>query len=397
MNRQEKTRIYTRHFLLLCVGSAMFFISFNLIISELPNYITTLGGEQYKGWIILLFTLTAMISRPFSGKLVDCVGRKSIMFFGLIVSALCGILYIFTSTLVLFLLLRLVHGFSTGFTPTGVVSYIADITPIERRGEAVGILGMINNVGSALGFAFGSKIANWFSIEIMFLIAGSFAVIAILFFLPLPESLKEKQAFKPKMLIITPNDILDFNIMPAFIVMILGIFTYGVMLTIIPDYSIHLGLSEDNKGLYMMTYILSSIMVRFVAGKLSDIYGRIIVLKVAMWVLILALVLTANATSITMFLIAGFILGLAVGMMSPTIFAWAIDLSDAQNRGKGISTLFIALEIGIGLGAWSAGAVVYGGHSNSNNFTIIFYIAAVTAFLAWFHMQFILKKKYSSS
>ncbi len=53
-----------------------------MIIPELPSYLTKLGGGEYKGLIISLFTLTAMISRPFSGKLTDKIGRIPVMVLG---------------------------------------------------------------------------------------------------------------------------------------------------------------------------------------------------------------------------------------------------------------------------------------------------------------------------
>ncbi|WP_369750835.1 hypothetical protein [Pontibacter sp. BAB1700] len=44
-----KTRVYGLQFGLLCLSSFLFFASFNMIIPELPNYITQLGGAEYKG------------------------------------------------------------------------------------------------------------------------------------------------------------------------------------------------------------------------------------------------------------------------------------------------------------------------------------------------------------
>src|SRR5690606_14156583 len=111
------------------------FASFNMIIPELPAYLTSLGGAEYKGLIISLFALTALFSRPFSGKMADKLGRVPVMMTGSAVCLVVGILYPLFSTVWGFLLLRLVHGFSTGFTPTGQAAYLSDIIPAERRGE----------------------------------------------------------------------------------------------------------------------------------------------------------------------------------------------------------------------------------------------------------------------
>src|SRR5690606_1322846 len=115
----SKPRKYNNQFWLLCISSLLFFASFNMLIPELPGYITSLGGPEYKGLIISLFTITAMISRPFSGKLSDSVGRVPVMMVGSLVCFLCSMLYPLLSTVAGFLFLRLFHGFSTGFKPTG--------------------------------------------------------------------------------------------------------------------------------------------------------------------------------------------------------------------------------------------------------------------------------------
>jgi len=75
-------RIYTRPFLLLCLSHALFAGSFNMIVPELPAYLEGMGGGDQKGLIIALFTITAGLSRPFSGKLTDTVGRLPVMYVG---------------------------------------------------------------------------------------------------------------------------------------------------------------------------------------------------------------------------------------------------------------------------------------------------------------------------
>jgi len=56
----------SRGFWLMCLSSFLFFLSFNLLLPELPQHLADLGGADCKRFIILLFTLTAAMSRPFS-------------------------------------------------------------------------------------------------------------------------------------------------------------------------------------------------------------------------------------------------------------------------------------------------------------------------------------------
>ena len=65
------SRPYSIGFWLMCLSSFLFFLSFNLLLPELPDHLTRLGGGECKGFIIALFALTAAISRPFSSKLAE--------------------------------------------------------------------------------------------------------------------------------------------------------------------------------------------------------------------------------------------------------------------------------------------------------------------------------------
>ena len=115
-----------------------------------------MGGEDYKGLIISLFAFTAAVSRPFSGKLADQIGRRPVMIFGTLAAAVSSALYPFISGLFAFFLLRLIHGLSTGFKPTGTTAYLADIVNDKNRGEALGLLGMSGSIGMAAGPAWQS-------------------------------------------------------------------------------------------------------------------------------------------------------------------------------------------------------------------------------------------------
>ncbi|MBB4802122.1 MFS family permease [Flavobacterium nitrogenifigens] len=121
-----KKAIYSHQFAMLCLSSLFFASSFTMIIPELPSYLSSLGGAEYKGLIVSLFTLTAAISRPFSGKLADMLGRVPMMAVGSAVCLICAFLYPVFGSVFGFFFLRLMHGFSTGFRPTAALAYAAE-------------------------------------------------------------------------------------------------------------------------------------------------------------------------------------------------------------------------------------------------------------------------------
>ncbi|MFD2968468.1 MFS transporter [Sphingobacterium bambusae] len=373
--------IYTFPFALLCLSSLLFSASFNMIIPELPSHLSKMGGGEHKGLIIALFTLTAGISRPFSGKLTDRWGRVPVMAVGSIVCFVCGFLYPVISSVAFFFLLRLVHGFSTGFKPTATSAYVADIIPQNRWGEALGMHGLCFSIGGAIGPAIGSFIAQNYGINPMFYSSSLFAVLSIVIVINMRETLQDKQSFSLSMLKIKRDEVLEWRVIPAAVVTLLSYTGYGVILTLIPDWSDHLGIG--NKGLFFTAYTLSSIMIRFISGKVADRYGRIKVMIVGLFIVALAVLLIGLGSSVDGLIIGAVIYGIGTGVLSPAVNAWTIDLSLPQHRGKAMATMYIALEIGIGGGALLAG-YVYADHLE--RIPHIFMVNSFIILLAFFYV-----------
>jgi MFS family permease len=391
MNRSEvalqKTGFNSIQFLLLCLSTFLFFASFNMIIPELPSYLTSLGGGEYKGFIIALFTLTAGLSRPFSGKLADKIGRLKVMIFGAIVSGICGMLYSFTATVSAFLFLRFFHGFSTGFNPTGTSAYVADVVRVDKRGEAMGYIGFSSSLGLAGGPAIGSYISMNFSLDHMFFFSSITAIFSVLILSGMKETLPKRQSFHWGLIKLSPKEILEPRVLAPSVVTFLSIFSFGVVLTIIPDFSDSLGIS--NRGLFFSYFTLASLGVRILAGKLSDRFGRVLVLKFSTIFLAFSMILIGISTSAFMFLFSAVVFGVAVGLNSPTLFAWTIDRSHKNHRGKAMATMYIALEAGIGFGALASGW--YFGN-NLSKIPATFFVGGFFSFLAFLYLMFKVKK-----
>lgn len=354
-----------------------------MILPKLPSYITSLGGAEYKGLIISLFTITAMVSRPFSGKIADKVGRVPVMIIGTSVCVVVSLLYPIISSVAGFLLLRLVHGFSTGFTPTGLTAYLSDIIPAHKRGEAMGLLGTAGTVGMAAGLAVGPGIANDFGLNVMFYSSSALAVTSIAVLFGIKETLSHKQGFSTQVLKIHKHDLLEPRVLVTCIVMLLTTYTYGAVFTVIPDFCTYVGIK--NEGLPFTFLTVASLSVRLVAGKASDYYGRRKVLMVSTTIGVIAMIILGLGSTPRDIMIAISLYGLAQGMTSPTLFAWATDLSDEKHKGRGISSLYIFMEMGIGIGAFTSG-FIYG--NDPANFIITFFMCGLLGAIAFVYLIF---------
>ncbi len=374
---------FTLNFFLLCLSSFLFFSSFNMIIPELPSYLTSMGGESYKGWIIALFTLSAGLSRPFSGKLADKIGRIPVMIFGAAVCFVVGLSYPLLQFVGGFLFLRFAHGFSAGFTPTGTSAYVADTVPFDQRGEALGIQSLFGSLGMAAGPALGGWIASVWPIDVLFYSAAFTAIFSILILIRLKETLQVKEPLRWKLFKLDKNEILEKRVLLPSAILFLSVFSFGVVLTLVPDLSSHLGI--QNKGLFFAIFTLSSLGIRLIAGRTSDRIGRVRVMRVASAVMVVAMISVAFASSKVILLGGAVLFGAAVGMYSPTTTAWVVDRSLDQFRGRALATMYIFLELGIGLGALVSGWLY---DNQSENFQTAFLFSAGVAGLGFVILLF---------
>ncbi len=363
---------FPRSFWVMCVGAMSFFLSFNLILPELAAELRSRGGGEYVGWIIPAFSFSALIARPFSGWITDNWGRRWAMIGGCIFCIVAGCFYPWVTTVAGFLAVRVIHGFSTGFTPTGFTAYTADVVEESHRGRAMGWQGMFNNLGTTLGYALGALIALHWGINWMYYISAALAATAWLMFIQLPEtrvaSAKRKFRFSIHQLFYWPA-------WKPSVIMLLVCISLGSILTVMSDFTLALG--YENKGLFLSIYIGVSLLFRLLSGRVSDLLGRAWstaigtfsqVISMAILYYLATCVDHRLATGCQDCAIPGFgwfglsavLYGVGQGFNAPSLFAWASDTADAEHRGRAMAMLFIFLELGIIVGGLTANHFIEG-------------------------------------
>ena len=335
--------------------------SFGMLLPELPGYLASMDAHHLIGWIVALFTMGAFGSRFVAGRVADRAGRKPVMLFGTAVTALAGFAYIGVARMdsvamvvAGFLVVRFLHGLSTGFRPTGTSAFLTDLSPPARRGEAFGYLGVAGNAGMALGPALGSWLAVEFGYDAMFLASSALGLAAYLMTLSLPETLPEPRRVAWQDLNVLEGGTVEKAAWPAAVVLLPVAIAFGTFLTVTPDLVDDLGFVY--KGSFNTVVVAASIVARLVAGKASDRHGRVELLKVGAVLLAVGMTLFSYATTVSVLLVAGVVYGLSIGINMPAIFAWTIDLAPEGKAATALSTMLMALEVGIGLGAYVSGS-----------------------------------------
>jgi MFS family permease len=352
-----------------------------MLIPKLPVFLSALGGADYKGLIISAFTVTALLSRPFSGKLADTIGRVPVILVGSTVCLICSLIYPFLTTVYGFVLLRLLHGFSTGFTPTGQTAYLSDIIPAHRRGEAMGLLGTAGSLGMAAGPALGGLVANAFGLNTMFYSSSALAFISIIIISSIRETLSEKHRFSRSLLVVKKHEWFEPLVLVPCVVMVLCAYAYGAVYTLLPDFGYYVGVK--NEGVLFTYFTIASLLVRLLGGKASDRYGRRTVLFVSTSAIMISMLIIALAETKLQLIIGVTIYGFAQGATSPTLLAWATDLSDRLHKGRGVASLYMFMELGIGVGAFASGLLY---DNKTENLFLSFAICSLLASMAFVYL-----------
>ena len=346
-------RVYDRPFFLLCGGTVLFMASFGMLLPELPAHLAAMGGEAYLGGVVGMFTLAAFLARFISGRIADRAGRRKVMLVGSAVTAVAGFGYLVATTIATFMLLRFFHGLSTGFRPPGTSAMLADRIPKQRRGEALGYLGVAGNAGMATGPALGSWLTVEWGIEWMFVASALLGMASVALTFPLEETLPEARPVNRSDFNLLDGGLIDPEAWPAALVLLPVALAFGIYLTITPDFVDHLGYVY--KGSFNTIIVVSSIAMRFIAGRMSDRHGRIPVLLAGTALMTVGMVVLGSAETKGVATLGALLYGASIGINMPTVFAWTTDLAQPGKIALALGTMLMALEVGIGAGALYSG------------------------------------------
>ena len=346
-------RVYDRLFFLLCGGTVLFMASFGMLLPELPAHLAAMGGEAYLGGVVGMFTLAAFLARFISGRIADRAGRRKVMLVGSAVTAVAGFGYLVATTIATFMMLRFFHGLSTGFRPPGTSAMLTDRIPKQRRGEALGYLGVAGNAGMATGPALGSWLTVEWGIEWMFVASALLGIVSVALTLPLEETLPKSRPVNRSDFNLLDGGLIDPNAWPAALVLLPVALAFGIYLTITPDFVDHLGYVY--KGSFNTIIVASSIAMRFIAGRMSDRHGRIPILLAGTALMSVGMVVLGSAETKGVATLGALLYGASIGINMPTVFAWTTDLAQPGKIALALGTMLMALEVGIGAGAVYSG------------------------------------------
>ncbi|MGE4265853.1 MAG: MFS transporter [Deferribacterales bacterium] len=349
-------KLYSKNFILICVSGFLYFGSFYLLLPTIPQFVQDIGGTTGQiGAVVGFFTLTSVLLRPYFGKLADSYGRKRFLLFGSGLFAFLFVFYAHAGGIVPLYILRLFHGVAHGCYLAAAFAYVADLAPVQRRGEVMGVYGVANVFAMALFPAWGSRIITaTHDFNYLFTLSAITAALSFLSLVMLDDRKPEKHAGK--------KGIFEAGLKKPVLVASITFFSastvYGTVITFLPVYAPKKGMADF--GIFFTVYAVFTLISRVAAGKLSDIYGRRKVIIPFLLILAVATFCLPFLSNIYMLAFIGALFGLGFGAFMPALSAYVVDKTEPHERAGALAFFTSFMDVGITTGAIVLGIV--GGH-----------------------------------
>ena len=356
-NIEKKERLWISNYLKVWCANFMIFFSFMLLTPLLPSYLSdTFGADKQTIGIVLSgYTLTALLIRALSGYIVDSFPRRTVLILSYALFALFFAGYIVAGSLVLFAIVRTLHGAPFGATTVSNSTVAIDVLHPSRRAEGIGYYGLSNNIATAISPTVALLLFGAYkSYDLLFWVAFITALIGLAS--TLSVKLREREIVKNNQ----PLSLDRFILLKGWrqgAAMICYAFSYGVLATYIAIYGQEeLGITGGT-GLFFMLLAIGLILSRLVGGrKLRQ--GKVTQnASIGIAVSLVGYFIFAAVHNYWGYYGAALIIGLGNGHMFPAFQTMFINLAPNSQRGTANSTLLVSWDIGIGLGILVGGIV----------------------------------------
>lgn len=359
-----KDRLMTSSYCFILAANFLLYFGFWLLIPVFPFYLSEIFhvSNSTIGIVLSCYTVSSLCIRPFSGYLLDAFARKPLYLFAYFIFMLVFAGYMLASLLTVFIILRVVHGFSFGMVTVGGNTVVIDIMPSSRRGEGLGYYGLTNNIAMSIGPMFG-----------LFLHSGGASYITIFSYALVSCALGflcawlVKTPYKPpvKREPISFDRFILLKGLPAGFSLLLLSIPYGMTTNYVAMYARQIGITAET-GFFFTFMALGMAVSRLFSGRLVDKGMVTQVISAGIYLVCFCYFgLTAcgwlvdwnyQVTTVLFFMIA-LLLGIGFGTMFPAYNTLFVNLAPNNQRGTATSTYLTSWDVGIGIGMLTGGYI----------------------------------------
>ena len=380
-------RLWNSNYIKVMTANFSLFFAFYLLTPLLPLYLSETFGatKDVIGLVLSGYTITALLFRPFSGYFVDSFPRKTVLLVSFAAFAIFFAGYLAAGTLLLFTIVRTLHGGPFGALTVANSTVAIDVLPSSRRNEGIGYYGLSNNLAMAIAPSFAIFVyAETHNFELLFWLAFAIAVFGWIVDATIELKSKKDDArgqtsdisrqpptIRPRKLsldrfFLARGWLLGVN-------MVFFGFCFGVLSNYLAIYGKQVMGITGGTGTWFMLCSIGLILSRLQGGK--ALRKGLLTHNASEGMVISLVGYTLFVASPNMFgyYSSAILIGLGNGHMWPAFQNMMISMAHHNERGTANSTILISWDIGMGLGILAGGAI-----AELFGYTAAFWTVAIT-------------------
>lgn len=335
----------------------MLFFSFYLLTPLLPIYLDSQfsADKDMIGLVLSGYVVAALIVRPFSGFIVDSFDRKKVLMLCFFAFFICFTGYIGAGSILMFAIVRTLHGLPFGATTVANSTVAIDVLPSSRRNEGVGFYGLSNNLAMAIApsagiyiYSLTGNFTTLFWISTAVALGGFYAVSTI--------KTRPRQPLAGKPHLSMDHFFLSRAWLMAINILLFGL-CWGVMSNYVAIYSKEeLGIT-DGTGVFF-ALLSTGLFVSRLYGAKSLRKGQLTqnALEGAS-ISSVGFTLFALAPGEWAYYLSAIMIGLGNGRMYPAFLNMFISVARHDQRGTANSSILTSWDSGMGIGILLGGVL----------------------------------------
>ena len=368
---EQRERLWNKNYCKVMVANFTLFFAFYILTPLLPLYLSEHFGatKDVIGLVLSGYTITALLFRPFSGYVVDAFPRKTVLMISFGAFAIFFAGYLAASTLLLFTIVRTLHGGPFGALTVSNSTVAIDVLPSSRRTEGIGYYGLSNNLAMAVAPSIGIFIYQLtHSFDFLFWLA--FIVACLGWLVDSTVTLSPPKLGGVRGGLNKGKLSLDrFFLLRGWLLglnMVAFGFSFGVLSNYLAIYGKEVMGITGGTGTYFMLCSVGLILSRLQGGKalrngrVTHNAGEGMVISLVGYTLFILMptFFPENHTAIMVgYYGSALLIGLGNGHMWPAFQNMTINVAHNNQRGTANSTILISWDIGMGLGILVGGVV----------------------------------------
>ncbi|OQJ73786.1 MFS transporter [Leuconostoc pseudomesenteroides] len=319
-----------------------------------------------------IYIIGTLIARLIMGKELELIGRKRVARWGAILYLITTIAYLAVPTIAVLDGVRLLNGFAYGMTSTALNAIVTEFIPEKRKGEGINYYGLGTSLAAAIGPFIGLLLLNATSFQfIVILSAILIGISMVALFAVKINNVTLSAAHLAELKSWKVSSFIEFKVLLiAGIGFLMGL-SYSSVLAFLASYAETLHLVAIS-SFFFVVYAGIVTLTRPMSGRIFDRFGENYVMYPSYLFLAFGLVILAFAHNGFVLLLSGAFIGLGYGTFMSNGQAVTLKLVTSHRIGIALSTYFIGLDLGLGVGPYVLGAL-----HNSLSFRELYLVSAV--------------------